>query len=87
MQINTSFERKCQTNRPLTVDEHISWIMYYHDGRMNVIEQSNFIIDSFGIHDEGFALCQIKDKDGKIVDEKFVFLSSDRKIIERFVLI
>lgn len=85
MQIDTTFEQTCRTNRPLIVGEHLSWMMYYHDGRIHVIEQAKFIIDSFGIDDEGLALCQIKDKDGKILDEKFVFLTSDRKINERFV--
>ena len=61
------------------MDEHMSWMLYYHDGRMNVINGSSLVIDSFRVIDEGVAICQIKDNDGKVVDEKHFFLTSDRK--------
>jgi len=61
------------------MDEYISWILYYHDGRMNVINKSNLVIDSFIMTNEGIAICQIKDKNGKIIDEKHFFITNDRK--------
>lgn len=79
VQLNTRFERKCHVNRALTNDEHLSWMIYYHNGRRVVIEQMNFIIESFRMNDEGIAICQIKNKHGEILDEKYVLLSSDRK--------
>jgi hypothetical protein len=79
LQINTRFERKCEINRPLTIDEHISWILYYYDGRMNVINNSNLVIDSFTVDNEGIAICQIIDKNGKIIDEKHFSMINDRK--------
>jgi hypothetical protein len=83
LQINTQFERKCETNRPLIVDEYISWMLYFHDGRIDVINKSNLVIDSFTVAHEGIAICQVKDKHGKILDEKYFFLTNDRKI-ERY---
>jgi len=29
--------------------------------------------------DEGIAICQVKDKNGKIIDEKHFFMTNDRK--------
>jgi hypothetical protein len=80
LQTNTRFERKCETHRPLIVDEHISWILHYHDGRIDVINKSDLVIDSFTVAHEGIAICQIKDKYGNILDEKYFFLTNDRKI-------
>jgi hypothetical protein len=80
LQTNTRFERKCETHRPLIVDEHISWILNYHDGRIDVINKSDLVIDSFTVAHEGIAICQIKDKYGNILDEKYFFLTNDRKI-------
>jgi len=79
VQTNTRFERKCETNRPLTIDEHISWILYYHDGQINGINKSNLVIESFKMNNEGIAICQVNDKNGKIIDEKHFFMTNDRK--------
>ncbi|CAF4505798.1 unnamed protein product [Rotaria sp. Silwood2] len=75
--IGSRFEQNCEINRPLTSDEYISWILYNHDGQMNVINAANLIIDSFVINNEGIAICQITDKDGIIIDEKYFFITSD----------
>jgi hypothetical protein len=79
LQTGARFERKCETNRPLTKDEHVSWILYYHDGRMNVINKANLVIEAFEIVNEGIAICQIKDTNGMIIDEKHFFITNDRK--------
>ena len=55
-------------------------MLYYHDGRTDIVEKSNLVIDSFTVDHEGIAICQVKDKDGKILDEKHIFLTTDRKI-------
>ncbi|CAF3726353.1 unnamed protein product [Rotaria sordida] len=44
---------------------------------MNVINKANLIIDSFVINNEGIAICQIKDKNGIIIDEEHFFITND----------
>jgi hypothetical protein len=46
---------------------------------MNVINKSNLVIDSFSMVNEGIAICQIKDRNGRMIDEKFFFITNDRK--------
>jgi hypothetical protein len=42
---------------------------------MTVIDKADLIIDSF----EGIAICQIKDQNGEIIEEKHFFMTNDRK--------
>lgn len=79
IQLNANFERECQTNRLLINGETISWILYYHHGGFEIINQTKLTIRSFRIDHEGLAVCQIKDRMNRILDEKFVFLTNDRK--------
>ncbi|CAF0922556.1 unnamed protein product [Adineta steineri] len=44
---------------------------------MNIINKSNLVINSFAEINEGIAICQIKDSNGKIIDEKHFFLTND----------
>ena len=55
-------------------------MLYYHDGRTDTSNKSNLVIDSFTVDHEGIAICQVKDKHGKILDEKYFFLTNDRKV-------
>lgn len=53
--------------------------MHYHDGRTDLINGTSLLFDSYSINDEGIAICQVKDTDGRILDERHFFLTSDRK--------
>ena len=66
----------------MTSNESVEWILYHHDGRMNTIKQSDLRIDSFTMMDEGIAICQVKDDWGKILDEKYFFMTCDRKLFQ-----
>jgi hypothetical protein len=46
---------------------------------MNVINKANLVIEAFEIVNEGIAICQIKDTNGMIIDEKHFFITNDRK--------
>ncbi len=46
---------------------------------MNRINQADLVIDSFTVMNEGIAICQIKDNKEKIIDEKYFFITNDRK--------
>ena len=54
--------------------------MHYHDGRREMIEQADLVIDSLTRNNEGIAICQMKGKHGEILDEKYFFMTNDRKI-------
>jgi hypothetical protein len=46
---------------------------------MSVINDTNLVIESFEMYNEGIAICQIKDTNGLVIDEKHFFITNDRK--------
>lgn len=66
-------------DEPLAADEHLSWTVHFHDGRMNTINGANLRFEAFRLVDEGMAICRAQTNGGQVIDEKHVFLTSDRK--------